>query len=99
MPKVRAKNDRSGIADLGAHHLYKAPRFPAPRVSTEDFCPAYHRLQLGLKNSESNLKFAGKAVVKKQTPENIEKLKTARENIRQTKEIIFTHLSECEDCK
>jgi hypothetical protein len=99
MPKVRAKNDRSGIADLGAHHLYKAPRFPAPRVSTEGFCPVYHRLQLNLKNSQSNVKFAGKDVVKKQTQENIEKLKVARENTRYAKELIFTHLGECDDCK
>ncbi|AZU97274.1 hypothetical protein SEA_EMMA1919_233 [Streptomyces phage Emma1919] len=99
MPKVRAKNERSGIVSLGAHHLYKAPRFPNPRTSTEDFCPAYHRLQLSLKNSESNLKVAGKAVLKKQTQENIEKLKAAKDNIRYTKELIFSHLGECDDCK
>lgn len=99
MPKLRAKNDRSGIADLGAHHLYKAPRIPNPRTTAEDFCRVYHGLKVGLLHNEAVVKNAAKAVVRKQFTDNIEKLKTAKSNVSQTKEIMFSHIMECENCK
>lgn len=99
MPKLRAKNERSGIADLGAHHLYKAPRIPNPRTTAEDFCKVYHNLQIAMNHNKRSVYMAGKAVVRKQTAVNIEKLRTAKSNVQESKEFIFAHLIECEDCK
>lgn len=98
MPKLRAKNDRSGIADLGAHHSYKAPRIPNPRVSTEDFCADHHRLQVALSHNQVTVRLAGKALVRRQNTENIEKLKAAKANVQVTKEMIFEHITNCGQC-
>lgn len=99
MPKLRAKNDRSGIADLGAHHSYKAPRFPAPRTSTENFCKPYANLEISLTHHRNTVKMAGKAVVRRQSAENIKKLKGAKEQVQETKEMMFSHIMSCSTCK
>lgn len=99
MPKVRAKNERSGIADLGAHHSYKAPRFPAPRTTSEDFCRVYHNFKVSLLNNQAVVRNVGKALVRRQSPENIEKLNVAKGKVSETKDLIMSHLIECETCK
>ena len=98
MPKLRAKNDRSGIADLGAHHSYKPPVIPNPRVTDENYCRTYHSMKISLLNNQAVVKNVARAVVRKQSSENIAKLMTAKGKVSETKEIMFTHLMECETC-
>ncbi|XAO35400.1 hypothetical protein SEA_FRANCOB_236 [Streptomyces phage Francob] len=99
MPKVRAKNDRSGIMDLGAHHSYKAPNIPNPRVTSEDFCRGYHNLKVSLQHNKISVAKAAKKAVSRQSAENLQKLTDAKTKVAETKEMIFTHLMECDSCK
>lgn len=100
MPKLRAKNDRSGIADLGDHHFYKAPRIPNPRTAkAEDYCRTYHNLKVSLLNNEAVVRSVAKSLVRKQSQSNIEKLNVAKGRLSETKEMMFSHIMECETCE
>ncbi|AXQ63463.1 hypothetical protein SEA_COMRADE_228 [Streptomyces phage Comrade] len=99
MPQVRAKNDRSGIYDLGDHHDYSAPNIPAPRrVPAPDFCQMNQKMELSVKHNYTSVRMAGKAVVRKQTSDNIEKLTKAKSNLAEAKEMLFNHILTCETC-
>lgn len=99
MPQVRAKNDRSGIYNLGDHHDYQAPKIPAPRrVVATDFCRVNQNIEISIKHNFAGVRMAGKTVVRKQTEANIQKLKDARANLADAKERLFNHILTCETC-